>query len=52
MRSIISQITILWDIGRKERKTINTNPENVIQTNANERTWRPWVCLLLLPFYQ
>ena len=46
MRSIISQITALWDICRRERKTANTTPENIIEPNLalmSGRTWRPWV---------
>lgn len=43
IRNIISQITILWDICRKDRKTTNTSSENTSQSTINERTWRPWV---------
>jgi len=46
MRNIISQITALWDICRRERKPTNTPSENITEPNAavlSGRTWRPWV---------
>ncbi|CAF4085833.1 unnamed protein product [Rotaria sp. Silwood2] len=42
MRKIISEITALWDICRKERKNINTTTHNINEFNTSERTWRPW----------
>lgn len=48
MRNIISQITSLWDICRKERKNTNSPSENINQSNIPERTWRPWVSFLSL----
>jgi hypothetical protein len=48
MRNIISQITALWDICRRDRKNTHSTPENITETNPavmSGRTWRPWVCL-------
>ncbi|CAF3372079.1 unnamed protein product [Rotaria sp. Silwood1] len=42
MRKIISEITALWDICRKERKNISTTTYNIHEFNITERTWRPW----------
>ena len=40
MRDIISQITALWNICRKESKnSLDSNNQSTI----NDRTWRPWV---------
>jgi len=47
MRNIISQITALWDICRRDRKHANATPENISEPNPavlSGRTWRPWVC--------
>ncbi len=49
MRNIISQITALWDICRRDRKNTNATPENINEPNLavmSGRTWRPWVCFL------
>ena len=49
MRNIISQITALWDICRRDRKNTNATPENIAEPNPavlSGRTWRPWVCSL------
>ncbi len=46
MRNIISQITALWDICRRDRKNTNATPENITEPNPavmSGRTWRPWV---------
>ena len=48
MRNIISQITALWDICRRDRKSTG-GPDNLAEQNAavlSGRTWRPWVCFL------
>ncbi|CAF4403003.1 unnamed protein product, partial [Rotaria magnacalcarata] len=43
MRRIISEITALWDICRKERyKNTNITSDNTNESNRIERTWRPW----------
>ncbi|CAM2703017.1 unnamed protein product [Rotaria socialis] len=44
MRKIISEITALWDICRKERyKNTNITSDNTNESNRRiERTWRPW----------
>ncbi len=47
MRNIISQVTALWDICRRDRKSTNATPENIMEPNPavlSGRTWRPWVC--------
>ena len=54
MRNIISQITALWDICRRDRKNAGSTPENVGEPNAavlNGRTWRPWVRYLMFGQY-
>ncbi len=51
MRNIISQITALWDICRRERKHASATPENINEPNLavmSGRTWRPWVCFFLV----
>jgi hypothetical protein len=55
MRNIISQITALWDICRRDRKTTSATPENVTEPNPavlNGRTWRPWVCFIRMYYKQ
>ncbi len=50
MRNIISQITALWDICRRDRKHANATPENITEPNPavlSGRTWRPWVFFFL-----
>ncbi|UJR30270.1 hypothetical protein I4U23_017808 [Adineta vaga] len=45
MRNIISQITALWDVCRRERKSTNTPSEISSEPNPavlSGRTWRPW----------
>ncbi|CAF3652930.1 unnamed protein product [Rotaria sordida] len=42
MRKIISELTALWDICRKERKNINTTAHNINEVNIADRTWHPW----------
>ena len=46
MRNIISQVTALWDICRRERKAADPRLESKIEWNPLERTWRPWVSRL------
>lgn len=46
MRNIISQITALWDICRRDRKPTGSAAENPAELNPavlSGRTWRPWV---------
>ena len=49
MRNIVSQITALWDVCRRERKhtatgTSDTHSESNLAV-IHGRTWRPWVCI-------
>jgi len=47
MRNIISEITNLWEICRKEQKSSTTSsPSPSPVLNQNESTWRPWVCFI------
>ena len=54
MRNIISQITALWDICRRDRKNANSAIDNLSEPNLavmNGRTWRPWVGFFLFSIY-
>ncbi|CAF0997935.1 unnamed protein product [Didymodactylos carnosus] len=42
MRNIISQITALWDICRKERKSVTPDSGEMNPAFLSGRTWRPW----------